>query len=399
MMAGPLCSMLLGDLGADVIKVEPPEGDSIRRTGETRVGGETEYFLALNRNKRSIVIDLKTERGRELALALAAGSDVVVENFRPGAAERLGVGYATLREVNPRLVYCAISGFGEEGADRSRPALDPVIQAMSGIMQLTGTRATGPLKTGFPFSDFVTPLMATIGILAALRARERAGRGQRVDVSMLDATIFGTIPREAYFFATGRTPEPLGNEHYQLVPYNTYETADGRHVMVVAHTEKFWQAIVAALADPALERDPRFATNADRLRHREALNARLAGAFRTAPLAEWTARLAAAGALFAPVRTLPEVFQDPRVRRDMLVELEHPAAGRITVLANPIRFSATPAAVRRPPPLLGEHTEEIVGGLPGTPARHGRLPEQGRGPARPGGRRRGDSKKGRWRGR
>ena len=360
MMAGPLCAMLLGDLGADVIKIEPPEGDAIRRTGETFLGGETESFLSFNRNKRSVVIDLKAEAGQEAGRGLAAGADVVLENFRPGSAERLGVGYETLRALNPRLVYCSISGFGREGADRARPALDPVIQAMSGIMQLTGSDETGPLRTGFPFSDLVTPLFATIGVLAALRVRERTGRGQRVDLSMLDATIFGMMPREAYFFATGRTPSRLGNEHYQIAPWNTYETADGRYMIVVAHTEKFWHALLTALDAPELGADPRFLSNADRVRNRTALNARLAAAFRTASLDEWTPRLTAAGVLFAPVRSLPEVFSDPRVRREMLVELDHPTAGRITVLANPLRFSETPATVRRCPPRLGEHTAEVL---------------------------------------
>ena len=360
MMAGPLCAMLLGDLGADVIKIEPPEGDAIRRTGETFLGGETESFLSFNRNKRSVVIDLKAEAGQEAGRGLAAGADVVLENFRPGSAERLGVGYETLRALNPRLVYCSISGFGRAGADRARPALDPVIQAMSGIMQLTGSDETGPLRTGFPFSDLVTPLFATIGVLAALRVRERTGQGQRVDLSMLDATIFGMMPREAYFFATGRTPSRLGNEHYQIAPWNTYETADGRHLIVVAHTEKFWHALLTALDAPELGADPRFLSNADRVRNRAALNARLAAAFRTASLDEWTPRLTAAGVLFAPVRSLPEVFSDPRVRREMLVELDHPTAGRITVLANPLRFSETPATVRRCPPRLGEHTAEVL---------------------------------------
>jgi len=363
MMAGPLCSMLLGDLGADVVKVEPPEGDAIRSMGETFVGGETEYLLSLNRNKRSIVLDLKTDGGREVVRRLVTDADVVVENFRPGTATRLGVDYAALRGLNPALVYCSISGYGQEGASSSRPALDPVIQAMAGLMQLTGTAATGPLRTGFPLADLVTPLFAVVGILAALDARRRTGRGQRVDLSMLDATIFSMIPREGYYFATGRAPARLGNEHYQLVPINAYETRDGRHLMVLAHSEKFWRALVAALGMPELADDPRFKTNADRLRHRTELNALLAARFRQASLAEWTQRLAEAEVLFAPVRSVPEVFDDPEVRRRMVVELEHPAAGRVRVLANPIRFSETPAEVRAPSPRLGEHTRELLSEL------------------------------------
>jgi len=363
MMAGPLCSMVLGDLGADVIKVEPPEGDALRRTGDTVRGGETDYMLSLSRNKRSVVVDLKAAGGRSVVHALAATADVVLENFRPGTAERLGVDYERLAALNPRLIYCSISGFGRDGADAGRPALDPVIQAVSGLMQLTGTPATGPLKTGFPFADFATPLLATIGILAALHARAGTGRGQRIDLSMVDAAIFATIAREGYYFATGQTPARLGNEHYQLAPYNTYETADGRHVMVVAHTDKFWRALLTGLGEPALAGDPRFTTNADRVRHRDALNAALGARFRTAPLAEWLRRLDAASAIFAPVRTWDEVFGDPRVRREMLATVAHPTAGAITVLRNPLRLSGTPASVRRAPPRLGEHTAEVLAEL------------------------------------
>jgi CoA:oxalate CoA-transferase len=360
MMAGPLCSMLLGDLGADVVKIEPPEGDALRRTGDTRVAGESEYVLSLNRNKRSLVVDLKRAEGQELVRALVAGADVLLENFRPGTAERLGVGWDVLQALNARLVYCSVTGFPRDTADADRPALDPVIQAMSGIMQLTGTPESGPLKTGFPFADLVTPLFATIGVLAALQARERTGRGQRIDVAMLDATIFGTIGREGYYFATGRTPARLGNEHFQIAPYNVYETADARHVMVIAHTEKFWHALVTGLGDAPLGSDPRFATNAERYRHRDALNGALAARFRQETLDVWTARLAAAGAIFAPVRTFPEVFGDPRIASRMVARVPHAAAGTISVLANPVRYSDTPAEIRRPPPMLGEHTREVL---------------------------------------
>jgi len=360
MMAGPLCSMLLADLGADVVKVEPPEGDQIRRMGDTFIGGETEYFLSLNRNKRSIVVDLKTAGGREIVQRLAARADVVLENFRPGTAERLRVDYASLRDLNPGLVYCSVSGFGRGGPQSGRPALDPVIQAMSGLMQLTGTPESGPLRTGFPHADFATPLLATIGILAALHARRETGHGQRVDLSMLEASIFSMIPREGYYFATGHTPARLGNEHYQVVPLNVYGTGDGRHLMVIAHSEKFWLALVAGLGAPELAEDPRFKTNADRVRNREELNRRLAARFREASLEEWTQRLTEAGALFAPVRTLPEVFGDPDVQHGMVVELLHPSVGRIRVLGNPIRFSETPAQVRTPPPRLGQHSRDLL---------------------------------------
>jgi crotonobetainyl-CoA:carnitine CoA-transferase CaiB-like acyl-CoA transferase len=360
MMAGPMCAMLLGDFGAEVIKIEPPEGDSIRRTGDTLIGGETEYYLSLNRNKRGIVLDLKTEAGLAAARKLAQEADVVVENFRPGTADRLGIGYENLRALNPRLIYCSLSGFGPTGPDRDRPALDPVIQAMSGIMQLTGTAESGPLRTGFALSDYVTPMFAVAGILAALNARHHSGVGQRIDLSMLNATIFSLLPREGYYFATGKTPARIGNQHYQLVPYNTFDTADGRQLFVLAHTDKFWRALMTAIDDPGLAADKRLADNAGRAAHRDDVNRRLAARFATDTAAAWVQRLGEAGVIFSLVRTLDEVFADPQVRREMLVEVAHPTAGRLKLLANPLQFSATPASVRRHPPLLGEHTAEVL---------------------------------------
>ncbi|VTU22519.1 Formyl-coenzyme A transferase [Variovorax sp. SRS16] len=360
MVAGPLCTMLLGDLGAEVIKVEPPTGDTSRDIGVNRPGGESDYFLSLNRNKRSIVLDLKTANGIAMLKALALQCDIVVENFRPGTLDKLGIGYETLREGNPGLIYCALSGFGQDGPYRDRPALDPVIQAMSGLMQLNGTASSGPLKTGVLISDFVPPLFGTIGILSALYTRKTSGEGQRVDVSMLDATVFSMVPREGYYFSTGRTPERLGNAHYQIAPWNTYETSDHRHVMVVAHTAKYWKALLAATGRDALSDDPRFRTNADRLQNRALLDAELAAAFATGTLAAWTERLGASDALFSPVRDFEEVFADPAVRDAMVQTVTHPTAGEVPILRNPIRLSANPSTIRRAPPLLGQHTDEVL---------------------------------------
>ena len=363
MVAGPLCTMLLGDLGADVIKIEPPTGDTSRAIGVNRACGESDYFLSLNRNKRSVVLDLKTEHGVRTLKALAEQSDVVVENFRPGAMEKLGVGYETLSSANPRLIYCAMSGFGTSGPYRDRPALDPVIQAMSGIMQLTGTAESGPLKTGILTSDFVPPLFGTIGVIAALYARTSSGKGQRVDVSMLDATVFSMLPREGYFFSTGKTPERLGNAHYQLSPWNAYPTRDGRHLVVVAHTEKYWRALVGAVGRPQLATDPRFATNAARLQNREALDAELASSFLDDTMENWMRRLEAADVLFAPVRNFDEVFSDPAVRDSVVETVAHPTGGDIPVLRNPIKLSANPTAIHSPPPLLGQHNDDVLNAL------------------------------------
>jgi CoA:oxalate CoA-transferase len=360
MVSGPLCTMLLGDLGADIVKVEPPEGDTARHIGLNRPSGESDYFLSMNRNKRSIVLDLKTAAGIQSIKALAATSDVVVENFRPGTMDKLGVGYDALRELNPGLIYCGLSGFGSSGPYRDRPALDPVIQAMSGIMQLTGTPESGPLKLGVLLSDFVPPLFATIGILAALRSRDAGGPGQRVEISMLDATVFSMVPREQFYFATGKTPERLGNAHYQMAPWNTYETSDGRHLIIVAHNEKYWRNLAATLGRPEWVGDERFATNVARLRHRNELDGLIAGIVRQDTLAGWTARLTEGDVLFSPVRDFEGVFNDPVVRESMVETVQHPTAGPVELLRTPIRMEASPVSIRTPPPLLGEHTEEIL---------------------------------------
>ena len=360
MVAGPLCTLLLGDLGADVIKVEPPDGDASRQIGVNRECGESDYFLSLNSNKRSIVLDLKSVQGIDTLKALASHSDIVVENFRPGTMEKLGIGYDVLSALNPGLVYCGMSGFGTDGPYRDRPALDPVIQAMSGVMQLTGTSDSGPLKAGVLISDLVPPLFGTIGVMAALYARSSSGKGQRVDVSMLDATVFSMIPREGFYFSTGQTPGRFGNAHYQISPWNTYRTRDDRYVMVVAHAEKFWRSLAIAVGRPDLLEDLRFKSNGERLAHREELEAELADAFGADTLPGWTGRLTEAGVLFAPVRNFEEVFADPVVRDGIVQSVRHPTAGEVSVLRNPIKMSANSMDIRLPPPLPRKHTEEIT---------------------------------------
>jgi formyl-CoA transferase len=371
MMAGPVCPSLLGDMGADVIKIEPPDGDSMRHTGDVRVGGESDLFLSVNRNKRSIVLDLKTADGQRAAQALANHADVIVENFRPGTADRLGIGYETVCEANPDIIYCSITGFGKDSADSSRPALDPVMQALSGVMAVTGDQRTGPLCAGIPVSDFITPVLATLGIVGALFARQRDGHGQRIDISMLNASIFSLMPRESYFLATGKEPERLGNSHFQLVPYNAFKTRDGRSIMVIAHNNKFWQALLDALDCADFVGDPRFATNADRAKHREIVDTRFRERFATADLETWIEKLTTADAIFAPIRSLAEVLTDDRVRDEMLAELPHPTAERVSVLRNPIHYSQNPMTIRHAPPTLGEHTSRVLTQL----ARTGHWPD------------------------
>ncbi|MBY4595699.1 CoA transferase [Ottowia caeni] len=363
MVAGPLCTLLLGDMGADVIKVEPPGGDTARHIGRNRPCGESDYFLSMNRNKRSIVLDLKQPKDLETLRALAARADVLVENFRPGTMEKLDIGYETLKSDNPGLIYCSLSGFGSDGPYRDRPALDPVIQAMSGLMQLTGTPDSGPLKLGVLLSDFVPPLFGTIAVLGALRARDAGGLGQRIEISMLDATVFSMVPREQYFFSTGKTPERSGNAHYQMAPWNTYVTADGMHLMVVAHTEKYWRNLVQAIQIPSLSDDIRFVDNKSRMANRDALDAVLSKAFATDNLVSWTRRLSNADVLFSPVRDFVQVFSDPAVRDSMVQTVTHPTAGELPLLRSPMRMNATPVSIRSAPPLLGEHTQEILSEL------------------------------------
>lgn len=363
MMTGPMATMLLADSGADVIKVEQPSGDPFRKSGETTLNGTGAFFLGVNRNKRGIVLDLKSPEGLEAARALAAEADVFIENFRPGFTERLGLGYEALRALNPKLIYCSLTGFGQSGPDRNRPALDMVIQAMSGLMQITGSQESGPLRTGFPFSDLVTALMATIGILTAVQSRHKTGLGQRIDLSMMDASIFSLVPRDVYFDATGHTPDRLGNEHWDIVPNNTYPTKDGREVMIITINDKFWQILCDALGAPELKTDPATATKAARLQNRDLVNQRLADLFLTKTLAEWDPILLAAGAIYGPVRTWPEVFNDPKVVNDLIRTIDSPSTGPFKIINNPLNFSATPTEIHSAPPALGEHNDSILPAL------------------------------------
>jgi crotonobetainyl-CoA:carnitine CoA-transferase CaiB-like acyl-CoA transferase len=360
MMTGPIATMLLADFGADVIKVEAPEGDPFRKSGEATLGGDGVFFLSLNRNKRGIVVDLKTEQGRAAIHDLVSQADVVVENFRPGQAEKLGLGYEELQALNPRLIYCSISGFGRTGQNRDRPALDQVMQAVSGLMQITGTEETGPLKIGFPFSDLATGLLATIGILAAVASRYETGEGQRVDLSMLDASVFSLVPRDIYYDVMKKAPPLTGNQHWDIVPNNTYKTRDDREIMVISINDKFWEILARAIGVEDMATDSRFATKSARLRNREALDRRVAAAFSARSLAEWEQILTAAGAIYGAVRTWDEVFNDPQVASSLIHDVPHRAAGKLRMIGNPLKFSATPTDIRLPPPMLGEHTGDVL---------------------------------------
>ncbi len=359
--AGPTAGMLLGDLGADVVKVEPPGGEWGRGLGPPFVAGVAAAFLGMNRNKRSVVVDLKRPAGRDLVLRLAERSDVVLESFRPGVADRLGVGYDAMAARNPRLVYAAISAFGQDGPWRDRPGVDGVVQAMSGLMSVTGTADGPPVKVGVPAADMVGGFLAVQAVLAALLARERTGRGQRADVSLLDGLLaFQVVPLSMYL-ASGDPPVRLGSAAPYAAPNEAFPTRDG-FIMVAAYTPDRWARLCRALGRPELATDPRFDTNEKRVRARAELVRVLGAVFRTRTTQEWMRVLEAADILCGPLLSYPELVGEEHVRRaGMLLDVDHDRAGVLRTVGCPLRLSATPATHRRPAPVVpGQHTEEVL---------------------------------------
>jgi crotonobetainyl-CoA:carnitine CoA-transferase CaiB-like acyl-CoA transferase len=363
-LSGPYCTMVLGDLGARIIKIEHPNrGDDTRQWGPPFVGPETAYFLSINRNKESVTVDFKHPRGREVLSRLIARADVLVENFKPGTLDRLGLGWEALHAQHPRLIYASISGYGQTGPRRNEPGYDAVIQAEGGLMSVTGDRSGPAYRLGVAISDIVAGLFAAQGILAALFVRERRGDGQRVDIGMLDATAALLTYQSANFFATGDTPVRLGNRHPTIAPYETFETSDGEMVIAVGN-DAIWQRMCPALGLPNLAVDPRFSTNRDRLANYAELRSELDAAFRQRTREEWTARLRAVSVPCGSVRDIGEVVTDPQLaEREMIVTLMHPTAGATRVMGVPVKLSTTPGAVRMPPPTLGQHTEAVLGEL------------------------------------
>ena len=362
-LSGPYCAMILADLGADVVKVERPgQGDDARAMGP-HVAGESAPFMTFNRNKRSITIDLKTVDGRAIARRLAARADVVLENWRPGAAARLGLGWEDVRALNPRAIYCSISGFGQTGPYASRGGFDRIAQGMSGMMSVNGAEDGPPLPVPIPVSDIGTGMFGVIGILAALHAREQSGVGQLVDTSLLETPIAWAVYEASSYFATGEVPLRLGPGHRTAAPYQAFRTADG-WINLGGGSPAFWPIICRVLGVPTLADDPCFATPPLRVKNRATLAELLEARFVTAPTATWLERLEAAGVPAGPILDYRQVFADPHVRhREMAVEVDHPRAGRTRVLGIPVKLSATPGAVRRPAPTLGQHTEEVLSEL------------------------------------
>ena len=370
-LAGPYATMLLADLGADVVKVEPPEGDTTRGWGPPWVGDEgagtrtAAYYLAVNRNKRSIRIDLRRPAGAEILRRLLIDADVLIENFRPGSLARLGFDDEAMRALNPDLVHLAITGYGPDGPAADRPGYDFVIQAVGGLMSITGDAdAEGghPTKVGVAISDVVAGLFATIGILAVLLARRDGGpgSGQRVDVSLLAATLAVLVNQAQNAFATGESPGRRGNAHPNIVPYESFATSDGEIVVAVGSARQ-WPRFCVAIGAEALADDPRFASNGDRVTAHAELRPLIADRLATRPTAEWLEVLAAADIPCGPITDILTAFASPEAAaRSMLVEVEHPAFGVLRQAGIPIEFGHTPGAVLTAPPLLGEHTDEVL---------------------------------------
>jgi crotonobetainyl-CoA:carnitine CoA-transferase CaiB-like acyl-CoA transferase len=360
-LSGPYCTMQLADMGARVIKIEHPgKGDDTRAWGPPFVNGESAYFLSINRNKESLTLDLKHPDGRRVLERLLERADVLVENFRPGTLARLGLGYEAVSLRWPRVVYCSISGFGQTGPRRAEPGYDAVIQAEAGLMSITGEAEGPPLRLGVAIADIVTGMFAAQGIAMALLARARTGRGQQVDIGMLDSTTALLTYQAANYFATGRAPARLGNRHPTIVPYETFEAADGEFVLAVGNDE-LWKRFCRAVGVAALAEDPRFVTNRARSQHYGALRGLLAERFRTRSTADWMAALSAAGVPCGAVRDVAETLGDPQMAaRDMVAVVDHVTLGAMQTLGLPIKLSSTPGAIRTAPPVLGQHTDQIL---------------------------------------
>jgi len=360
-LSGPYCTMLLADMGARVIKVEQPgKGDDTRAWGPPFLEGESAYFLSINRNKESVTLDFKHPEGRAVLDRLVAKADVFVENFRPGTLAKLGLDYQSLSSKYPQLVYCSISGFGQTGPRRAEPGYDAVIQAEGGLMSITGAADGPPFRLGVAIADIVSGMFAAYGISMALHARQRTGRGQEVDLAMLDAVTALLTYQAGNYFASGNIPQRLGNRHPSIAPYETFTASDGDFVIAVGNDE-LWKTFCAVTGLDAQPDIDRFATNRQRVSQYDALRPVVARALASQTRDCWIEKLTAAGVPCGSVRNLEEVFRDDQVRaREMVSFVQHPTIGALEVLGTPVKLSTTPGSVRTPPPRLGEHTEAVL---------------------------------------
>jgi len=361
-IAGPYATKLLADMGADVIKVEKmPGGDDARRMVPPTIGDESAAFLIMNRNKRGIALNLKTEEGRGVLSRLLKDADVLIENYRRGTMEKMGFGYDALHALNPKLIYCSISGFGRTGPYADRGGFDLVAQGMTGLMSITGERpGCPPMKVGAPVTDITAGILACVGVLAALHARESSGQGQMVDTSLFEAGITHTYWHSAICFATGQAPGPMGTAHPLNAPYQAFPASDG-WITVGAANQENWLRLLEALGAPELRDDPRFVNNAGRMRNLSELTEALTPLFQRRTVAEWLHRLEESGVPAGPVLDIAQMHADPQaLAREMIVETTHPTAGKVKAIGLPIKFSDTPGGVRKAAPLFGEHTREVL---------------------------------------
>jgi crotonobetainyl-CoA:carnitine CoA-transferase CaiB-like acyl-CoA transferase len=360
-LAGPLCTMILGDLGAEVIKVEAPGGsDETRGWGPPFQNGVSAYYLCANRNKKSLTVNLKDPRGKKIIYQLAEKSDVVIHNFKTGTMDRLGLGYEELSRFNPKLVYCSITGFGETGPYKDLPGYDFIIQGMSGLMSITGEEHSPPIKTGVAITDILTGLYASIGIQAALLEKERSGTGQKIDLSLYDCAVSSLVNVASNFFMTKKLPQKMGNRHPNIVPYQTFRTADGEMVIAVGNDRQF-QDLCSVLEMRELSSDPRFSTNPERVKHRTELIPILEKRFQTKTTSHWLEACQRKKIPCGPIQKLDEVVCDPQLKaREMFLSMEHPVAGTIQVAGSPLKLSKTPVKQNQYPPLPGEHNELIL---------------------------------------
>ncbi len=360
-LAGPFCTMMLGDMGAEVIKVESPEGgDDSRSWAPPFIGQESAYFLSCNRNKRSITLNLRTEKGKKILADLIKVADVLVENFRPGVMMQMGFSYEFIKTINPRLIFCSITGFGNKGPDAQKPGFDLIAQGMSGFMSFTGEVGGGPIKVGVAIADINSGMFAAYGILAALYYRERTGQGQKVETSLWETMLAELTFQAGRYFATGLSPQPDGNRHPLIAPYESFPCADG-HINIAAGNDNLFARTCVALGLPDLPQDHRFKTNGLRVQNREALIELLEGKTKTFKVKELQEILDQAGVPNGPIWTVGQALNSEQAQAlEMVKEIDHPTCGKIKITGLPVKLSLSPGEIRMPPPVLGEHTEEIL---------------------------------------
>ncbi|MDQ0213788.1 crotonobetainyl-CoA:carnitine CoA-transferase CaiB-like acyl-CoA transferase [Oikeobacillus pervagus] len=360
-LAGPYCTMILGDLGAQVIKVEAPGGsDETRGWGPPFQNGVSAYYLCANRNKKSITIDLKTDEGKKIIQKLISECDVIINNFKTGTMDRLGLGYESLAKINPKIIFCSITGFGETGPYKHLPGYDFIIQAMSGFMSITGEEDSTPQKVGVAITDVLTGLYACIGIHAALYEREQSGTGQKIDVSLYDTAVSSLVNIASNYLMSGKIPTRLGNRHPNIVPYQTFQTADGEMVIAVGNDRQFAH-LCSIIGLPELSQDPQFSTNPNRVTHRETLIPILQNEFIKKPTAYWQQLCQQNTIPCGPIQSMEDLVADPQLQaREMFLSMNHPEAGDIRLVGSPLKLSKTPPTFEKHPPMPGEHTEEIL---------------------------------------